>query len=383
MNGLMTTTNDGPKARGRRDRDGDDDGDDDDDLEARLERLERKLEQLSGSSPRSPRATMVTPRSDPDGRQIAREYHLPSGKLEALLALMSREDVPVKVQGGGDKIIVHATHQQHEIFEAFVHLIDPEGRVSPAPRAAVRSFSVGRSGGHTPRPGEAVSDTLKKQIEEINREREKVQREAEKIRAKAETLRSKADGMKDEAARSDLRRQAQELARQAREMARQAREMQRHARDSLRERTQSRANDDGDDDDDEVADRAPRADHDGGREHPGASADANLGAEAYAAGYQLHTQGQYDKAIELFKKSAEAGNNKGASLYNIACGYARKGEKDKAFEYLAKAWAAGYRDADHMRQDDDLDNIRNDKRFGEIVAQAKDKDDDDDDGDNN
>ena len=68
-----------------------------------------------------------------------RTYTLPKGKLEALTKLMIREDVPVLVSPGEDKIEVHGTHDQHMIFEAFCAMIRgkegqkafqlPEGRL--------------------------------------------------------------------------------------------------------------------------------------------------------------------------------------------------------------------------------------------------------------
>lgn len=45
-----------------------------------------------------------------------RSYALPSGKLRAMIALMERQDVPIFIERHTDKIVVHATANQHEAF---------------------------------------------------------------------------------------------------------------------------------------------------------------------------------------------------------------------------------------------------------------------------
>jgi beta-lactamase regulating signal transducer with metallopeptidase domain len=71
---------------------------------------------------------VVAPEASDSGETFTHRYVLPEGKLEALIELMSREDVPVLIENPGDAIIVHGTQRQHEIFAAFVHLIHPEGK---------------------------------------------------------------------------------------------------------------------------------------------------------------------------------------------------------------------------------------------------------------
>jgi tetratricopeptide (TPR) repeat protein len=200
------------------------------------------------------------------------------------------------------------------------------------------------------------------------RDKDKLLEKAARLREKAEKLRSKAEAARDEV-KGQILEQADEIRHQAEEMAAQAREIARvhaeaahtdhdkvmHEKQALKEKqaakmAMKRRSSDADDDDDDDGDSK------GG--------DSN----AYAKGYELHMKGQYKQAIELFQKSASQGNNTGASLYNIACGYARMGEKDKAFDYLKKAWAAGYRDRNHMKDDEDLKSLHGDPRFKEIAG---------------
>ncbi len=83
------------------------------------------------------------------GPVVARSYELDQGKLEALGELMVRNDVPIRVRVSGDSIEVHATEQQHCVFEAFVAMIDgketvkayrlPEGKLKALNQLMVRS----------------------------------------------------------------------------------------------------------------------------------------------------------------------------------------------------------------------------------------------------
>lgn len=62
--------------------------------------------------------------ADTDGDLIDRVYTLPPDQLEALTALMVRDDVPVLVRPGDGEIGVRATAGQHAVFAAFVALIN-------------------------------------------------------------------------------------------------------------------------------------------------------------------------------------------------------------------------------------------------------------------
>jgi len=67
---------------------------------------------------------------------IARCFKLPEGKLEALMELMVRADVPVLVSPGQGCIEVHGTPQQQIIFEAFCLMINGEDQVKQYPLSA-------------------------------------------------------------------------------------------------------------------------------------------------------------------------------------------------------------------------------------------------------
>lgn len=59
----------------------------------------------------------------------------------------------------------------------------------------------------------------------------------------------------------------------------------------------------------------------------------------------------------------------GTFAYNRACAYSVAGKKTEAVEMLKKAVELGYRDVNHIKQDKDLDNIRKEPGYIEIVKQ--------------
>jgi Flp pilus assembly protein TadD len=53
--------------------------------------------------------------------------------------------------------------------------------------------------------------------------------------------------------------------------------------------------------------------------------------------------------------------------YNLGCSYAMLGRKDEALSTLKEAIDLGYRDADLMREDEDLATLQADPRFRELL----------------
>ena len=96
------------------------------------------------------------------------------------------------------------------------------------------------------------------------------------------------------------------------------------------------------------------------------------GSSFFESGRELLKSGEYALAAKAFERSAELGNRPGASLYNAACAYSLGGQNAQAIEYLHKALDNGFDDPKLMRTDDDLDNVRSDPRFREVLTLAKD-----------
>ena len=79
---------------------------------------------------------------------------------------------------------------------------------------------------------------------------------------------------------------------------------------------------------------------------------------------------KYDESVESFKKAIAINSNSPESYYNIACAYSLKGEKDKAIDWLAESFAHGFDDEKHIAADKDLDPIREEPRFKELMAKT-------------
>lgn len=103
-----------------------------------------------------------------------------------------------------------------------------------------------------------------------------------------------------------------------------------------------------------------------------ASHAAKSGGELYGIGKELLEAGQYDLAAQAFQASAARGNREGASLYNTACALSLKGDRSAALDYLQKSLDAGFDDPDLFRKDDDLDNVRGEPRYRELLKMAQD-----------
>ncbi len=76
---------------------------------------------------------------------------------------------------------------------------------------------------------------------------------------------------------------------------------------------------------------------------------------------------EYDAAEKLYLRIIKAMPNDNLALYNLACLYSLTSKKEKALEYLEKSIKAGFTNAGHIQQDSDLDNIRNEEKYKELI----------------
>jgi len=90
----------------------------------------------------------------------------------------------------------------------------------------------------------------------------------------------------------------------------------------------------------------------------------------FGLAYCLHMGGAYEKAVEAHKKAATFEQTRGISLYNLACAYSLLGRTDEAIEALRESREAGFDLADPIGGDGDLDNLRDDPRFRELVEEV-------------
>lgn len=81
----------------------------------------------------------------------------------------------------------------------------------------------------------------------------------------------------------------------------------------------------------------------------------------------------FDRSIRQFKRifySMPAHQLGYTSAYNIACGCSLKEEKEAAIDWLQIAIHHGFAKYDHVKQDTDLDALRNEPRFKEIMRRV-------------
>jgi len=79
----------------------------------------------------------------------------------------------------------------------------------------------------------------------------------------------------------------------------------------------------------------------------------------------------YTKALDIGLRIHKYDQHDAGMQYNIACVYSLIGDTDSAIQWLGKAIQAGYQDADHLAKDEDFINVRQDKRFQEILTELR------------
>jgi len=96
------------------------------------------------------------------------------------------------------------------------------------------------------------------------------------------------------------------------------------------------------------------------------------GRALFDVGRDLLRYADYDRAARAFVAAAEAGVREGTALYNAACAQALASRKAEALDLLQRALDAGFDDPDHLREDDDLDALRAEPRFRQLLKDADD-----------
>jgi transcriptional regulator GlxA family with amidase domain len=82
----------------------------------------------------------------------------------------------------------------------------------------------------------------------------------------------------------------------------------------------------------------------------------------------LHVQKRYPEAIAAFREAAKGEKQRAVSLYNLACALALSGDREGAVTAAIDSYEAGFRDRATFEQDSDLDSLRSDPRFQDLLA---------------
>jgi len=101
----------------------------------------------------------------------------------------------------------------------------------------------------------------------------------------------------------------------------------------------------------------------------GIVANAPNYAEALSSLGNLYTRrGEYVKGLEIDRRLVELRPDDPIVHYNLACSLSLLHEPGEALAELEKAIALGYNDFAFMLSDSDLENVRQDPRFFELMA---------------
>ena len=86
-------------------------------------------------------------------------------------------------------------------------------------------------------------------------------------------------------------------------------------------------------------------------------------------GNNLTLKGRYAEGLQIDKRLVHLRPHDPLAHYNLACSYALLKKPELALKTLRKAVELGYRDFRYMREDRDLDSIRQDPRFRQLLRE--------------
>jgi quercetin dioxygenase-like cupin family protein len=90
--------------------------------------------------------------------------------------------------------------------------------------------------------------------------------------------------------------------------------------------------------------------------------------ELVDAMWEPYNSGDFDQASETLRVVLADHPSEGIVLFNLACCESRAGRTEDALDYLAKAVGAESRFAQLAQEDEDLDPIRDEPRFKQLVG---------------
>jgi tetratricopeptide (TPR) repeat protein len=88
-------------------------------------------------------------------------------------------------------------------------------------------------------------------------------------------------------------------------------------------------------------------------------------------GNNLTLKGRYAEGLQLDRRLIQLRPADALAHYNLACSYALLKKVDPAIKALRKAVELGYCDFRYMREDRDLDAVRHDPRFRQLLRECE------------
>ena len=86
-------------------------------------------------------------------------------------------------------------------------------------------------------------------------------------------------------------------------------------------------------------------------------------------GNNLTLKGRYAEGMQIDRRLIQLRPSDPLAHYNLACSYALLKKVDLALKTLRRAIELGYRDFRYMREDRDLDAVRHDPRFRQLLRE--------------
>ena len=86
-------------------------------------------------------------------------------------------------------------------------------------------------------------------------------------------------------------------------------------------------------------------------------------------GNLLTLKGRFAEGMNVDKRLVRLRPNDALAHYNLACSFALLKRPEQSIKTLRKAIELGYRDFRYMREDHDLDSIRHDPRFRQLLRE--------------
>ena len=86
-------------------------------------------------------------------------------------------------------------------------------------------------------------------------------------------------------------------------------------------------------------------------------------------GHLLTLKGRYAEGLQVDRRLVSLRPTDPLAHYNLACSYALLKRNEPALKTLRRAVELGYRDFRYMREDHDLDSIRHDPRFRQLLRE--------------
>jgi len=88
-------------------------------------------------------------------------------------------------------------------------------------------------------------------------------------------------------------------------------------------------------------------------------------------GNNLTLKGRFADGLKIDRRLVELRPNDPLAYYNLACSYSLMKKIDLALRALRKAIEVGYSDFRYLREDNDLDAVRQDPRFRQLLRELE------------